>query len=394
MLARPPRRLLLAILTGALPVALVCSGCKKTPPVQKQGPLPVNVIAAVEKEVTEWDEFTGRTEAVESVDIHARVSGYLQSVNFKAGALVNAGDLLFVIDPRPYQADLDRTTADLERGEAQLKLAEIDFKRAQELRQKGVLSPEEFDQKAAALKQAQAVGRSAKAAKDSAALNIDFTQIKSPIAGRVSNERVTVGNLVQAGSATDSVLTTVVSTDPIYVYADADENSILRFMQAHAAGTRKSMSEEQVPAFIQLANETDFPHEGALDFADNRIDPTTGTLRIRGVFKTWDALLTPGFFVRMRVPAGPKVKAVLLEDKMISSQQGVKFVYVVKSDNTIERRNLQTGSLFEGMRIVREGVKAGESVVSTRLQMLQPGMPVMPVVETPKPVEPAAKEVK
>ena len=298
----------------------------------------MNVVTVAEKEVIEWDEFTGRIEAVESVEIRARVSGYLQAIHFKAGAMVKAGDPLFVIDPRPYQADLDRATADFERAEAEAKLAGLDFKRTEELRGKSLLSAEQFDQKAAALKQAEASVRSAKAAKDAAALNIEFTQIKSPIDGRVSNERVTVGNLIQPGTTADSVLTTVVSTDPLFVYVDADENSVLKFIKAHAAGTRKSVREETIPAFVQMANEEGFPHEGYLDFVDNRIDPTTGTLRVRGVFKAWDALLTPGFFVRMRVPGGAKTMATLIDDKVIASQQGVKFVFVVKPDKTIERR--------------------------------------------------------
>src|SRR5215213_1970103 len=192
---------------------LFAVGCRKAPPAQQQGPLPVNVVVAVEKDVSEWDEFTGRVEAVESVNVHPRVSGYVQSVNFKAGALVEKGDLLFVIDPRPYQADLDRAQAEVERAEAQLKLAQIDYARAQDLRKKNTISAEEFDQKAAALRQGEASARSAKAAKDSAALNLEFTQVRSPIAGRVSNERVTAGNLVTAGGA-DTVLTTVVSVDP------------------------------------------------------------------------------------------------------------------------------------------------------------------------------------
>ncbi|MGC4072556.1 MAG: efflux RND transporter periplasmic adaptor subunit [Nibricoccus sp.] len=186
------------------------------------------MVVAEEKEVTEWDEFTGRIEAVESVEIRARVSGYITKIHFKAGALVNKDDLLFVIDPRPYQADLDRAAANLDQAEAQLKLAEIDFKRTKELREKSVVSPEEFDQKAATLSTSRGERRR-QAAKDSAALNLEFTKIKSPITGRVSNERVTVGNLVQTGSAADTVLTTVVSVDPLYVYMDADENSILKY---------------------------------------------------------------------------------------------------------------------------------------------------------------------
>src|SRR5260221_5443196 len=214
-----------AVIFAWIAAALLFAGCKKTPPVQQQGPLPVNVIVAVEKEVTEWDEFTGRIEAVESVDVRARVNGYLQSVNFKAGALVNKDDLLFVIDPRPYQADFERAQAEVDRAESQVRLADIDAKRANNLREKKTISAEEFDQKIAALRQAEATARSAKAAKDAAALNLEFTQIKSPIAGRVSNERVTAGNLVMAGGGSGTVLTPGASVQPLYVDAHADENS-------------------------------------------------------------------------------------------------------------------------------------------------------------------------
>jgi len=370
-----------AAFSASLGICLAVSGCKKAPPSQQQGPLPVNVVIAVEKEVTEWDEFTGRIEAVESVDIHARVSGYIQSVNFKAGALVEKGDLLFVIDPRPYQADLDRAQAEVERADAQLKLAQIDYTRAQDLRKKNTISAEEFDQKAAGLRQAEATTRSAKAAKDAAALNLEFTQVRSPIAGRVSNERVTAGNLVIAGGSSDSVLTTVVSVDPIYVYVDADENSVLKYMKLRDEGKRTSARDERIPAYIQLANETGFPHEGYVDFVDNRLDPNTGTQRARAVFKNWDTLVAPGFFVRMRVLGAEKYRAILIDDKVISSQQGVKYVFVVKPDKTVERRNIETGSLFEGLRIVKTGLKDREQVISTRLQIVQPGMPVQPVAE-------------
>ena len=359
---------------------MIVAGCKKQPPAQPRGPLPVNVQTAVEKEVTEWDEFTGRIDAVESVEIRPRVSGYITEIHFKAGALVEKGDLLFVIDPRPYQADLDRAVANVEQTQAQVKLAQIDFTRTQALRQKNVVSPEEFDQKAASLQQAEAGVRSAQAAKDAAALNLDFTRITSPIAGRVSNESVTVGNLVMAG-ATDKVLTTVVSVDPFYVYVDADENSVLKYLKLRDEGTRKSAVDGQIPAFIEMANETGFPHEGYIDFVDNRLDPNTGTQRARGVFKTWNPRLTPGFFVRMRIPGAGRYRAVLIDDKVISSQQGVKYVFVVKADNTVEHRNLETGPIFEGKRIVKKGLKDGEKVVSTRLQIVQPGMPVQPIDE-------------
>jgi RND family efflux transporter MFP subunit len=377
-----------AVLGGAALLSLL-AGCGKPPAPPAQGPLPVNVVTAIEKEVVEWDEFTGRIEAVESVEIRSRVNGYLQEIHFKAGAIVQKGDLLFVIDPRPYQADLDRTAAILEQMQAQLKLAQIDFTRAKDLRDKKVTSPEEFDQKSATLQQAQAGVRSAQAAKDSAALNLEFTQIRSPIAGRVSNERVTVGNLVQAGAGDESILTTVVSTDPLYVYIDADENSILKYIKLSAEGKRVSARNKPMPAFIQLGNEENFPHEGIVDFVDNRLDPDTATLRARGLFKNWDPLVTPGFFVRVRIPGREKYVATQVNDKVISSEQGQKYVYVVKPDHTVERRNIKTGTISEGLRIVHEGLKAGEQVVSTRLQILQPGMKVNPIPEAPPATTPA-----
>ncbi len=384
----------------ALVVALAgFAGCRKAPAAQQQGPLPVNVVVAEEKEVTEWDEFTGLIDAVESVEIRARVSGYITEIRFKAGAIVNKDDLLFVIDPRPYQADLDRATANVEQAQAQMKLAEIEFKRTKGLRERNVVSPEEFDQKAATLQQAEASVRAATAAKDAADLNLKFTQVKSPITGRVSNERVTVGNLVTTGGGSDTLLTTVVSVDPLYVYMDADENIVLKYLKLRDEGKRKSAREQPIPVYIQLANETGFPHEGMIDFVDNRVDPTTGTLRARAVLKSWNELLSPGYFVRVRAPGGIPYRGVLVEDKVISSQQGVKYAYVVKADHTIERRNLETGTLFEGRRIVKSGLKDGEQVVSTRLQILQPGMAVQPIPEpkkeTPSPAPaPAAADAK
>lgn len=356
-------------------VLTTIGACKKAKAPVAAGPMPVNVITAIGKDVTEWSEFTGRMEAVNSVEIRPRVSGYITEVRFTAGDIVKEGDPLFLIDPRPYQAELDRATATLEQTQAQQKLAEIDFRRVENLKQKQVVAAEEYDQKAAALAQAQATARAAQASRDTAALNVEFTQIKSPIAGRTSNVRITVGNLVQS----DSVLTTVVSVDPFYVYADADENTVLRIMKMHAAGDVKSVREQKTPAFVQLANEKDFPHEGYVDFVDNRVDPSTGTLRLRGVFKSWDPLLAPGFFARMRIPVGAKAPAVLIPDEVITSQQNLKFVYVVKPDKTIERRTVETGAIDGGLRIVRTGLKPGEQVVSTRLQLLKPGMAVQPM---------------
>jgi RND family efflux transporter MFP subunit len=362
-------------------IALSLSACKKAVP-PPQGPLPVNFVTVVEKEVNEWDEFTGRLEAVESVEIRPRVSGYITEIHFAAGALMKKGDLLYVIDPRPYQADLDRATAEFERTQAQQKLAQIELDRGQELRSKNTISASEFDQRAATHQQASAAARSADAAKNSAVLNLEFTQIKSPIDGRVSDARITVGNLVQPGPGVESVLTTVISVDPIYVKVDADENALLKYLKLSEEGKRVSARTEKIPIFVELGNETNFPHEGYVDFVDNRLDPGTGTVRARAVLKNWNpAFIVPGFFARVRIAGATPYQAALVDDKVISSQQGVKYAFVIKPDNTLERRNLETGPIFEKKRIVRKGLKEGEKVVSTRLQIVQPGMTVQPVEE-------------
>jgi len=373
---------------GILSVLLTAVGCKKSSAPQ-QGPLPVNVVTVIEKEVNEWDEFTGRLEAVESVEIRPRVSGYITEVHIEAGAIIKKGDLLYVIDPRPYQADFDRAAAEFERMQAQLKLAQIELDRAKELRTKNTISASEFDQKAATYQGASAAAASAEAARNSAALNLEFTQIKSPIDGRVSDARITLGNLVQPGPGAESVLTTVVSVDPIYAKVDADENAILKYVKLSEEGKRVSARTAKIPAFVELGNETDFPHEGYIDFVDNRLDPGTGTVRARAVLKNWNPnLITPGFFVRVRVAGATSYRAALIADKVISSQQGVKYVFVVKPDNTLERRTIETGTMFEGKRIVKSGLKDSEKVVSTRLQLIQPGMPVQPIPEEPPAQQP------
>jgi len=384
------------ITVGILSIFLTAGGCKKNA-APRQAALPVNVVTVIEKEVNEWDEFTGRLDPVESVEIRPRVSGYITEIHFEAGAIVKKGDLLYVIDPRPYQADFDRAKAEVDRMDAQLKLSQIELNRAKELRDKNTISASEFDQKAATYQGAAAAKSSAEAAKNSAALNLEFTQIKSPVDGRVSDQRITVGNLVQPGAGAESVLTTVVSIDPIYAKVDADENAILKYVKLAEEGKRVSARTAKIPAWVELGNETDFPHEGYVDFVDNRLDPSTGTVRARMVLKNWNpSLITPGFFVRVRVAGATPYRAALVADRVISSQQGLKFAFVVKSDNTIERRNLETGSLFEGKRIVKNGLKDGEKVVSTRLQLLQAGMKVQPIPEqetppaqsTPSPPEP------
>lgn len=364
----------------AVAVASTVASCKRgTPAAAQTGPLPVNVVKVIEKEIVEWDDFTGRIEAVESVEIRPRVSGYITAIDFKAGAIVKKGDLLFVIDPRPYEADLARATADVERAEAQMKLAQIEVDRAKDLRGKNTISASEFDQKAATYQDASAAVRASQAAKDLASLNLEFTQIKSPIDGRVSDARITLGNLVQPGAGRESVLTTVVSIDPLYVVVDADENKVLKYVKLDKEGKRATARTTKQAAYVELGNETGFPHEGLVDFVDNRIDPNTGTLRARVVLKSWSDLITPGFFARVRIAGSNKSMSTLVDDSVISSDQGQRYVWVVKPDHVVERRNIKVGPVQDGLRVVHEGLKAGEDVVSTRLQLLQPGMTVQSV---------------
>jgi multidrug efflux system membrane fusion protein len=371
----------LFVCLGLSIVLLTEIGCRKASAPQ-QAALPVNVVTVIEKEVNEWDEFTGRLEAVESVDVRPRVSGYITEIHFEAGAIIKKGDLLYVIDPRPYQADFDRAAAELERMQAQQKLSQIELDRAKELRAKNTISASEFDQKAATYQGASAAASAAEAAKNSAALNLEFTQIKSPIDGRVSDARITLGNLVQPGAGPESVLTTVVSVDPIYAKVDADENAVLKYVKLGEEGKRVSARTAKIAAWVELGNETDFPHQGTVDFVDNRLDSSTGTVRARVVLKNWNPnFITPGLFVRVRVAGATPYRAALIADKVISSQQGLKYAFVVKPDNTVERRTLETGTIFEGKRIVKSGLKDGEKVVSTRLQLLQAGMHVTPVPE-------------
>lgn len=385
-------RLLTQVLAPLSALALlssVAAGCGKKkegaagggPPGAGGPPPAVTVSKPVEKEIVEWNEYIGRTEAVESVEVRARVSGYLQQVSFKAGEIVKKGAPLFVIDPRPYQAEFDRAKGQLDQAEANLKLAQNDLNRARDLRAKNVTSAQEFDSSTATFRQNEANTSAARAAVQTAQLNLEFCTIYSPIDGRVSRERVTVGNLIQPSGGPEGVLTTVVSIDPFYAYLDVDENAILNYIKLNAEGKLKTARDSIVPLYLGLQNEEGFPHEGYVDFVDNRVDPATGTMRVRGVFKTWDSLLTPGFFVRVRAAASPKYKALLLPDKAIGVDQAQRFVIVVNAEKKAEYRTVQLGPLAEGLRVIRDGLKPGELVVVNGVQRARPGAVVEPKEE-------------
>ncbi len=362
---------------------LLLAGCHRPAPNAAPPPPKVTVAPVVEKEIVEWNEFIGRTDAVQSVEIRARVSGYLTSVDFKPGSLVKKGDLLFTIDERPYKADLARAEGQLQQARAQQQLAEADFKRVKELRDRSVVAVNEFDNKSSVMMQSLGGTTVAEAELENAKLNLEFCSIRSPIDGRVSRENVSVGNLVQPNATAAGVLTTVVAVDPLYAYMDVDESAILNYIKLSKEGRLKTARETRVTLYMGLQNEEGFPHEGFVDFVDNRITPGTGTMRVRGQWKNWDALLTPGFFVHIRVAASPKYPALLVPDEAIGVDQGQRFVLVVGADKKVQYRTVKLGTLSDGLRVVHEGLKAGELIVVNGLMRAQPGSIVDAEVAAP-----------
>jgi RND family efflux transporter MFP subunit len=375
------RNLIVTAASSALSLAalLALGGCRSDATDAPAMTAPqVSVAAALEREVTEWDEFTGRLEAVESVEVRPRVTGYIESVNFEEGALVRKGDLLFVIDPRPYRAELAKAEAELARAQARAELTDSDVKRSEKLLAIKAVSQEEYDQRVNASREALANVAAARAALDAAQLDLEFTRVTAPIAGRVSRAVVTAGNLVTGGSNAATLLTTVVSIDPIYVAFEGDEQAYLRYTELARRGARASSRDAANPVLMALANEQGYPHRGEMAFVDNQIDPRTGTIRARASFSNADGYLTPGLFARVKLLGHNSYRAVLVDDRAIGTDQNQKFVYVVDADNKVAYRGVQIGRLDDGLRIVLAGLAPGENVIVNGLQRVQPGAIVAP----------------
>ena len=354
-------------------------GCKAAPPAAPPPPA-VTVAPVLERDVAEWDEFSGRLQAVDQVEIRPRVSGYIRRLTFQEGREVRKGEVLFEIDPRPYQADLDRAQAQLEQARTAAELAQREVARAEKLVNVQAISREEFDSRTSAQANSAAAVQAAEAAVETAQLNLGWTAVRSPIAGRVSRAEVTEGNLVQAGPPDATLLTTVVSLDSIYLYFDSDEQTYLRYSgRAVAAGTR-GWRDARSPVYLGLANETGFPHEGRLDFVDNRIDPASGTIRTRAIFGNRDRRFTPGLFARVKLVGGKSVPTLLVRDAAIGTDQDRKFVLVLAKGDSLEYRPVEIGRLSDGLRIVRKGVEAGDKVVVNGLMRVRPGVKVTPTV--------------
>ncbi|WP_193752410.1 efflux RND transporter periplasmic adaptor subunit [Cupriavidus sp. IDO] len=335
-------------------------------------PMPVEVAHAVGRTITEWDEFSGRMEAVDRVEIRPRVSGTIDTVNFREGATVKKGDLLFTIDPRPYAAEVARAEAALAAAQVRASHAQAERARAQRLLDDNAISRREYDERINTASETGADVRGAQAALESARLNLGYTRIVAPVSGKVSRAEITVGNLVAAGAASPA-LTTLVSVSPIYASFDVDEQSYLRFAAPGAGGTRTDL-----PVYVGLANEEGHPHTGRILAVDNRMDVRSGTVRVRAVFSNDDGHLLPGLYARVKLGGGVEHPAVLVNDRAIGTDQGKKFVLILDKSNKLVYREVELGSAFEGLRVIRVGISAGEEVVVNGLQRVRPGDTVAP----------------
>jgi membrane fusion protein, multidrug efflux system len=365
-------------------IAMGSWGCKPAGPApaaaQAPPPAPVTVAHPMEKEVVEWDIYTGHLEAPESAVVAARVSGLIMEAPFAEGSIVKKGDLLFVIDDRPFKADLDAKLADQERVEAQLSLAKLNYNRLAPLLNRAS-TQQEVDEAKADVDQAAAMVASAKAAVETSRLNLEWCRVLSPIDGRVSNKRVTVGNLVNGGAGQATLLTTIQSVTPMYCYVDVDENSVLKYQKLTAEGKLTNTRGGKVPCYLELGNETGFPHEGIIDFVDNHIDVTTGTQRIRGVLENKSGEFTPGFFTRLRIPGSGRYQALLVPDTAIGNDQDQRTMLVVDKDNKVGVRVVQVGALFGTLRAIVSGLTPDDRVIINGQMHTRPGATVAPTEE-------------
>jgi RND family efflux transporter MFP subunit len=361
-------------------LAVILSGCgDKAPQQAAAGPLPVTVAQPTKRTVTDWDEFTGRFEAVEEVQVRARVGGFVTSVEFRDGAFVNTGDLLYVIDSRPFEAVAEQADGQLSDARAKAELARRELDRALTLNKTQAVSDSIVDQRRQALQAAKAAQMQAEGLLKAAHLNIEFTHVVAPIGGRVSRHLVSVGNLVQGSdNASGTLLTSIVSLDPIYIYFDMDEATYLKNNRLYFEGKRPSSRENPNPVQVSLTGEAKPSHDGKVDFLDNRLDISTGTLRGRAVIPNKNFSILPGQFGRVRLIGSSPYEALLLPDTAIASDQSRKIVFVVKDDDTVEARPVTLGPLDEGLRVIREGLKPEDRVIIEGLQRARPGAKVAP----------------
>lgn len=362
---------------GAILLSVLLVGCDNSVAQNAAPPAPaVSAADVVVKSISQWDSFNGRIEAVESVQLRPRVSGYIDKVNYTDGQEVKKGEVLFTIDDRTYRAALEQAQANLARAKTQASLAQSEANRTDKLINTHLVSREEWEQRRSAAVQAQADIRAAQAAVDAAQLNLDFTKVTAPIDGRASRALITSGNLVTAGD-TASVLTTLVSQKTVYVYFDVDESTYLHYQNLARSGQGASSNHTALPVEIGLTGEEGYPHQGKVDFLDNQLTPSTGTIRMRALLDNSQRQFTPGLFARVRLPGSAEFKATLIDDKAVLTDQDRKYVYIVDKEGKAERRDITPGRLADGLRIVRQGLNPGDKVIVEGLQkVFMPGMPV------------------
>jgi RND family efflux transporter MFP subunit len=357
-------------------------GCSKAVPKVELKPPAVTVVFATEEEITDYDELVGRTEASETVEVRSRVSGFVKAIHFNDGDRVQKDQLLFNIEPDLYQAIHQQSLSRIDLGTARRDLAQSKLNRLRLLIDVNAISKEEFEESDASLKEAEAQIVAAKADADRTALDLKYTQIRAEIAGRIDRALITSGNMVTGGLGSGTLLTRIVRNDPIYAYVDVDERSVLRYLRranttsADEDKSTMSLRERQVPCFMQLADEKDFPHPGVLDFVENRVNSATGSIQIRGAFRNESQFLTGGLFVRVRIPVSEPYKAILVPEQSIGVDQGAKFVYVVGEDSIPKRREIVAGPLRGNLRVIKSGINAGELVIYRGVQRVRPGKPV------------------
>jgi RND family efflux transporter MFP subunit len=363
-------------------LAVLTAGCDQGQPQASQQVAPpptVSVSQPVQREIVEWDEYTGRFDATQTVEMRARVSGYLNEVRFKDGQEVRQGDLLFVVDPRPFERALEQSRAELFAANTKVENANLDVARGQQLIDRKIISDKTFDDRMSLLRDAQAAVKVAEAKVKSAELDLSFSTVVAPISGRIGRTMVTAGNWVSAGSVSGAtLLTTIVSQDPIYIYFDVNENNYIKYKRLAERGVTAGAADVGAPVEVALPDERGFPHKGHLDFLDNRLDQGTGTLRARAVLANKAGLFSPGLFGRVRVTGTPSYTALLLPDEAIGTDQTNKYVLVVGGDGMVERRNVRLGPLVDGLRVVRDGLAGEDWVVTRGLQRARPGGKVEP----------------
>src|SRR5216683_6157596 len=367
-------------------VVALLPGCKRVIAPQAPAPPAVTVSRPLARDVIRWDQYSGYLSSPQTVTVNARVSGLIEEAPFQEGAIVHQGDLLFKIDPRPFQADLDNKKAAVAQAKATADKTKADFHRSTQLLEAQVIAQSDYDNTKASYGEAAASLNAAQAALETSRLYLQWTEVRAPITGRVSRMNVTVGNLVNGGSGQATALTTIVSIDPLYCYINVPESAALRYQELALQEQKSNVAGARIGCFLQLENETNFPHQGVIDFVDNQVDVNTGTVQIRCVFGNPTTIMTPGLFTLTRIPASGRYQALLIPDAAVNTDQNERYLLIVGANDIVQQRPVKLGALFGNLRSVTGGLKPGEWVIVNGILSAMPGAKVNPH-EVPVPTE-------